>query len=105
MSLEDESRVYCEISKIRNGRKQLYGAAKANFQMIADMWSAYTEAKITCEDVGFMMAMLKAARHKGGDKNNIDNFVDGANYIALAGYMSSTANCIEQDKLNTELFK
>jgi hypothetical protein len=29
--------------------------------------------------------MLKASRYKGGDKNNLDNFVDGANYIALAG--------------------
>ena len=34
-----------------------------------------------------MMAMLKAARHKNGDNDNIDNFVDGANYIALAGEM------------------
>ena len=85
MSLETQSKVYNEIGKIRNGRKQMHGAARANFQMIADMWSAYTGAEITIEDVGFMMAMLKAARHKGGDKKNLDNFVDGANYIALAG--------------------
>jgi hypothetical protein len=89
MSLENESRVYSEIAKIRNGRKQLYGAAESNFQMVADMWSAYTGAKITREDIGFMMAMLKACRYKGGDKNNIDNFVDGANYIALAGDMAN----------------
>jgi len=49
------------------------------------MWSAYTGANIDAKDVGFMMAMLKASRYKGGDKNNLDNFVDGANYIALAG--------------------
>lgn len=82
-----DSKVYNEIFRIREGRKQMHGAAKANFEMIARMWSAYTGAEITAKDVGFMMAMLKASRYKGGDKNNLDNFVDGANYIALAGDM------------------
>lgn len=80
-----ESKVYSEIAKIREGRRQMHGAAKANFEMIAKIWSAYTGASIDAKDVGFMMAMLKASRYKGGDKNNLDNFVDGANYIALAG--------------------
>lgn len=80
-----ESKVYCEIAKIREGRQQMHGAAKANFEMIAKIWSAYTGASIDAKDVGFMMSMLKASRYKGGDKNNLDNFVDGANYIALAG--------------------
>lgn len=79
------SKVYSEIFKIREGRSQMHGAAKANFEMIASLWSAYTGAGISAKDVGFMMSMLKAARFKGGDKNNLDNFVDGANYIALAG--------------------
>ena len=80
-----ESKVYSEIAKIREGRRQMHGAAKENFEMIAKIWSAYTGASIDAKDVGFMMAMLKASRYKGGDKNNLDNFVDGANYIALAG--------------------
>lgn len=80
-----DSKVYSEIAKIRAGRQQMHGAAKANFEMIAQIWSAYTGASIDAKDVGFMMAMLKASRYKGGDKKNLDNFVDGANYIALAG--------------------
>jgi len=100
MSLENESRVYCEIAKIRNERKQLHGEAESNFQMVADVWSAYTGAKITREDVGFMMSMLKACRHKGGDKHNLDNFVDGANYIALAGDMAKTGEKIGRDNLS-----
>jgi hypothetical protein len=84
------SKVYSEIAKIREGRKQMHGAAKANFEMVAKMWSAYTGADIDAKDVGFMMAMLKASRYKGGDKNNLDNFVDGANYIALAGDFKET---------------
>lgn len=83
--MENSSRVFSEINKIRLSREQLHGVAKANFEMIAKLWSAYTGAIISAEDVGFMMAMLKASRYKGGDKSNIDNFVDGANYIALAG--------------------
>ena len=84
-SLESNSKVYSEIAKIKQNRQQMHGAAKANFKMISRLWSAYTGVKIDSKDVGFMMAMLKAARHKGGDKNNLDNFVDAANYIALAG--------------------
>ncbi len=82
------SKVYSEIKKIRDSRSQMHGAAEANFEMISKIWSAYTGADISPADVGFMMSMLKACRHKGGDKNNLDNFVDGANYIAIAGDIS-----------------
>jgi len=87
-----DSKVYTEISKIRDQRKQLDGAVKANFKMIASLWSAYTGSELNEQDVGFMMAMLKAARHRGGDKNNLDNFVDGANYIALSGDLINDNN-------------
>lgn len=93
-----DSKVYTEIAKIREGRKVSHGEAKANFTMIANLWSSYVGATITAKDVGFMMAMLKASRYKGGDKDNLDNFVDGANYIALAGDM-------EEDDNSNELFK
>lgn len=79
------SKVYTKIFEIREERSQLHGDAKSNFEMIAGMWSAYTGAEISTKDVGFMMSMLKAARFKSGEKNNLDNFVDGANYIAIAG--------------------
>ena len=103
------SRVYTEIAKIRDNRKQMHGAAKANFEMIAKLWSAYTGANISPVDVGFMMSMLKASRHKGGDKYNLDNFVDGANYIALAGDISNPyidrPTTVEEDEQNEEFFK
>jgi hypothetical protein len=109
MSIEKESRTYNEIGKIRNGRQQMHGAAKVNFEMIAKLWSAYTGAVISAEDVGFMMSMLKASRYKGGDKHNFDNFVDAANYIALAGDMSNPyidkPITQEEDRLNEDMFK
>ena len=85
--LEKSSKIFEEIAKIRQNRPALHGSAYDNFKKIAALWSAYLDTKVTIQDVGFMMAMLKAVRHKNGDKDNIDNFVDGANYIALAGEM------------------
>ena len=86
--LEKSSKIFEEIGKIRQNRPALHGSARDNFKKIAALWSAYLDTEVTIQDVGFMMAMLKAARHKNGDKDNIDNFVDGANYIALAGEMT-----------------
>ena len=83
--LEKSSKVFEEIGKIRQNRPALHGSARDNFKKIAALWSAYLDTEVTIQDVGFMMSMLKAARHKNGDKNNMDNFFDGANYIALAG--------------------
>lgn len=85
--LEKSSKIFEEIIKIRQNRPALHGSAYNNFKKIAALWSAYLDTEVTIQDVGFMMAMLKAVRHKNGDKDNIDNFVDGANYIVLAGEM------------------
>lgn len=87
MGLEDSSIIYAEIAKIRTNRPKLHGSAKNNFEMIAKLWSIYLGIDITKQDVGFLMSLLKFARYKGGDKDNLDNFVDAANYIALAGEM------------------
>ena len=83
--LEKSSKIFEEIAKIRQNRPALHGSARDNLKKIAALWSAYLDTEVTIQDVGFMMAMLKAARHKNGDKNNMDNFFDGTNYIALAG--------------------
>ena len=86
--LEKSSKIFEEIGKIRQNRPALHGSARDNFKKIAALWSAYLDTEVTIQDVGFMMAMLKAVRHKNGDRDNVDNFVDGANYIALAGEMT-----------------
>jgi hypothetical protein len=85
----EDNKIYQEIKKICVERQQLHGAAKKNFSMIASLWSVYTETEITPKDVGIMMAMLKFARYKGGDKNNLDNFVDATHYTAIAGNLEN----------------
>lgn len=70
-------------------REQDYGAPEDSFALIAELWTAYTGFGIeyTPKDVTMMMALLKVARIRYGDKT--DSFVDLAGYAALAGEIAS----------------
>jgi hypothetical protein len=71
-------------------RAEQHGDKHKTFARIAAYWTVYLqnrpnpEAPISAVDVGFMMADLKKARTQGGVLN-VDDFVDGAGYIACAG--------------------
>jgi hypothetical protein len=66
-------------------RDRQHGKKLENFQNIADLWTAYLgDRKISALDVGLMMALMKVARTKSG-AHNLDDFVDGAGYLACAG--------------------
>ena len=65
-------------------REQDYGSPETNFAIIAEMWSAYTGAKITPLDVAMMMCLLKIARIKNGGGSG-DSFVDLCGYGACGG--------------------
>ena len=58
-----------------------YGSPEDNFQLIADLWSAYKNTEFTAIDVAMMMALLKIARIKTGTATE-DSFVDLAGYAA-----------------------
>lgn len=64
-------------------REQDYGTPEDNFTLIASLWTVYTHAHISAKDVAVMMALLKIARIKHGDK--ADSFIDLAGYAACAG--------------------
>lgn len=64
-------------------REEKYGGMQDNFEMIANLWTAYMKQKIEPEDVAMMMILLKVARSKGGGCR--DNFVDIAGYAACGG--------------------
>lgn len=55
--------------------------------MIAQLWTVYTGHTFTQKDVAMMMALLKAARIKSGEK--ADSFVDLAGYAACAGEIAT----------------
>lgn len=68
-------------------REQDYGSPENNFEMIARLWTVYTGHTFTQKDVAMMMALLKAARIKSGEK--ADSFVDLAGYAACAGEIAT----------------
>ena len=71
------------IACVCGEREQDYGAPEDNFKTIGRLWTAYTGVTFTAKDVAMMMALLKVARIKAGDK--ADSFVDLAGYAACAG--------------------
>ena len=66
-------------------RAQDYGKVEDNFGTIAQLWGAYLDKAISCEDVAALMVLLKIARIKGG--STVDSWVD------VAGYAACGAEC------------
>jgi hypothetical protein len=65
-----------------------HGDMENNFNMIADYWSLHLEQHIDAHDVAVMMTLLKVARIKSNPKH-MDNFIDGAGYLACGGELVS----------------
>lgn len=72
---------------INGDRQEEYGKAEDNFKRIADRWTQLLGIEIKPWQVGVMMADLKLARLASG-KPNLDSFVDGIGYLALASELS-----------------
>lgn len=71
-------------------REQDYGTPEDSFAFIASLWTVYLNTPITPKDVAMMMALLKVARIKRGDK--ADSFVDLAGYAACAGEIAGKSS-------------
>jgi hypothetical protein len=68
-----------------------HGDMEDNFQRISDYWNTHLgfyENYIKAEDVAVMMTLLKLARIKSNPKH-MDNFIDGAGYLACGGELVS----------------
>jgi hypothetical protein len=78
---------------IRN-RHTEHGHTERSFGMIGELWGIYMHHSMTVrsspnllpEDIAQMMVLLKIARAVYG--NSVDNFTDGAGYMALAAMLS-----------------
>lgn len=77
------------IDAVCKDRENTYGSPEDNFKLIAELWSTYTGAKISPQDVAVMMILLKTARVRNGT-NHSDNFVDMAGYAACAAEIGET---------------
>ena len=80
-------------------REQDYGSPENNFQIIADLWSAYYGHKFTAVDVAMMMTLLKIARIRTGTATE-DSFVDAAGYIACGGEIAAQKKENGKDGIN-----
>lgn len=69
-------------------REQDYGSPERSFDVIARLWNAYLEERMTimldAKDVALMMALFKIARIMTGH-GKADNWVDGCGYLACGG--------------------
>lgn len=81
------------VDLITGDRAKSHGPKLENHLNIAYLWNGYlrgmSDYTLTPADVAIMMALLKIARTKTGEEN-IDDFVDGAAYITIAGELSNT---------------
>lgn len=68
-------------------RAKTHGDAEDSFGLIAAYWSAHLDTYVMASDVAVMMTLFKLARMKGNPAH-IDNAVDAAGYVALAGEMA-----------------
>lgn len=91
-------------NEIVNGqREQQYGNPEDNFQMIADLWSAYLRADVSPVDVAMMMGLLEIARISTGIFKE-DSFVDLAGYAAC-GYEIARGGKVTVDDIEDDLLK
>lgn len=71
---------------VNGERDEQYGSPENNFQLIANLWMNYIDAKgwtieIASHDVACMLALLKIARIATGQPKE-DNWIDLAGYAA-----------------------
>ena len=75
---------------VSNSRQESHGDTFKNHEQIAEFWNTYLDKKlkpmasITPDEVAMMLGLVKVSRSIVG-KHNIDDYVDGAAYMAIAG--------------------
>jgi len=87
----DACQISFRASQLVNGdRAQQHGDKLQNHQNIATLWNAYLKIRrdptspLDAHDAAIFQALLKIARTQSGN-HNVDDYVDGAGYLALAG--------------------
>jgi hypothetical protein len=70
---------------VTGDRASAHGSIPETHENIARLWNGYMYNKdeLTASDVANMMELMKVARRKNGSLN-IDDYVDGAGYAAVA---------------------
>lgn len=67
---------------VNGDRENDYGPPSKNFQVIADLWSAYMGVPVSKADAVNLMILLKVARLRTGGPHH-DSIVDIAGYASV----------------------
>ena len=79
-----------EAKAIIQDRGMDYGHPSDNMQRTAALWSSFLEMPITDYQVASCMALVKLARSM--ETGKVDNYIDGAAYLAIAGQLHTEEN-------------
>jgi hypothetical protein len=79
-----------EAKAIIQDRGMDYGHPSDNMQRTAALWSSFLEMPITDYQVASCMVLVKLARSM--ETGKVDNYIDGAAYMAIAGQLHTEEN-------------
>lgn len=104
---QDRIEILNRAAELTDGERNFqHGDPVAQHRACAHLWNAYLDLSrfrgmppdeqrgihLQAPDVAIMMALVKLSRMAHGDPLNMDNFVDAAGYIAIAG------ECVTSDQ-------
>jgi hypothetical protein len=67
-----------------------YGHPSDNMSRTASLWAAYLEMPVEPHQVAMCMALVKVARSM--ETGKVDNYIDGAAYMAISGQLKLEEN-------------
>ena len=84
-----------------------HGEAETSFSAIGNLWNAYLKnrpdptAPLQDYEVSEMLTLFKVARNQ--TRLNVDNAIDGAGYLALAGELQGKVTRCKRDDCNLDI--
>ena len=82
------SKILGESIDILQARGRKYADPATNHLRISHLWSTYLERYVSPQQVATCMALVKIARSMESP-DHLDNFIDGAAYLAISGELGS----------------
>jgi len=67
-----------------------YGHPSDNMSRTASLWAAYLEMPVEPHQVAMCLALVKVARSM--ETGKVDNYIDGAAYMAISGQLKLEEN-------------
>ena len=73
-----------QAARVFNERNPQYGDMRIGMERVAQIATLITGIQLTAHDVALVLHAVKLSR-LGADRRNPDHYIDGVNYLAVAG--------------------